>query len=149
MAGMLRGNALAKLDDKGRLRLPTVFRSVIEPQYGTEFFVTSLRGDSVRIYPMQVFTELERRLLGSSSVQPSVSRLRNSLNYFGQPQTMDGQGRILIHPLLRERASINGDVAVLGQQNFLEVWNRTEFEEQLHDNPLTDDDLKELAALGF
>ena len=56
---MLRGNALAKVDDKGRLKLPSSFRSTIEPKYGSEFFVTSLRGDSVRIYPMQVWQEIE------------------------------------------------------------------------------------------
>ena len=46
---MLRGNALAKVDGKGRLKLPSAFRSVLEPRYGREYFVTSLRGDSVRI----------------------------------------------------------------------------------------------------
>ena len=58
-------------------------------------------------------------------------------------------GRILIHPLLREKATINGEVAVLGQQNHLEIWNRSVFEETLSRNPLTDEDLSELAALGF
>jgi MraZ protein len=62
---------------------------------------------------------------------------------------MDAQGRILIHPLLRERVGINGEVAVLGQQNFLEVWDRETFEKQLRENPLTDDELRQLATLGF
>jgi MraZ protein len=62
---------------------------------------------------------------------------------------MDSQGRLLIHPLLRERAAIQGEVAVLGQQNYLEVWNRQIFEEMLKNDPLTDADLKELASLGF
>ena len=146
---MLRGNALAKVDDKGRLKLPSSFRSVIEPQYGSEFFVTSLRGESVRIYPMRVYAELEERLIRSSAVEPLVSKLRNSLNYFGQGAAMDQQGRVLIHPLLREKAEINGEVAVLGQQNYLEVWNRAAFEERLLSHPLTDEDLRELATLGF
>lgn len=145
---MLRGNALAKLDDKGRLKLPTVFRSVLEP-HGNEYFVTSIRGESARIYPMSVFAELEERLHQSSGIQPLVMKLRNSLNYFGLRATMDAQGRLLIHPLLREVAAIEGEVAVLGQQRYLEVWNRAAFEQQLADNPLTDDDLTELATLGF
>ena len=73
----------------------------------------------------------------------------NSINYFGQTAVMDGQGRVLIHPLLREKAEIDGEVAVLGQQQFLEVWSRARFEEQLEQNPLTDDHLRELATLGF
>ena len=67
---MLRGNSLAKVDEKGRLKLPAAFRSVIEPTYGNEFFVTSLRGASARIYPMQVYAELEDKMLAASSVQP-------------------------------------------------------------------------------
>ena len=146
---MLRGNALAKLDDKGRLKLPTSFRSVIEPKYGNEFFVTSIRGDCARIYPMQVYIQLEKQLLKSSNVDPAVTKLRHNLNYFGQSMTMDSQGRVLIHPLLRERAGMDGEVAVLGQQEFLEIWNHRTFEERLKNDPLTDGDLQALAALGF
>ncbi len=146
---MLRGNSLAKVDEKGRLKLPATFRSVIEPKYGNEFFVTSLRGESVRIYPMQVYAQIEERLLQASGVQPLVNKLRNALNYFGQRAVMDSQGRILIHPLVREETEIDGEVAVLGQQNFLEVWNRSAFEEALRRDPLTDEELSELAGLGF
>ena len=146
---MLRGNSLAKVDEKGRLKVPAAFRSVIEPEYGTDFFVTSLRGESVRVYPMPVYARLEERLAQSSSVKPAVSKLRTWLNYYGQMATMDGQGRVLIHPFLREAAAIDGEVTVLGQQNFLEVWNRGQFEERLRRNALTDEDLLELATLGF
>jgi len=146
---MLRGNSLAKVDEKGRLKLPAAFRSVIEPTYGNEFFVTSLRGESARIYPMQVYAEIEEKILQASSVQPLVTKLRNSLNFFGQRALMDPQGRILIHPLLRDKADLSGEVAVLGQQNFLEVWNRSSFEESLKLNPLSDAELGELAEFGF
>ena len=146
---MLRGNSLAKVDEKGRLKLPAAFRSVIEPTYGNEFFVTSLRGESARIYPMQVYADIEERILQASSIPPLVTKLRNSLNFFGQRALMDPQGRILIHPLLRDKADLSGEVAVLGQQNFLELWNRSSFEESLKLNPLSDAELKELAEFGF
>ncbi len=48
---MLRGNYAAKIDDKGRLKIPNAFRSLIEGQHGAEVFVTSLTGEYVRIYP--------------------------------------------------------------------------------------------------
>ncbi len=146
---MLRGNSLAKVDDKGRLKLPAQFRAAIEPEFGTEFFVTSLRGESVRIYPMRVWARVEEKLARASSVEPSVMRFRNSVNFYGQCAVMDGQGRVLIHPLLREKADIRGEVAVLGQQDFLEVWNRSAFEERLAGDPLTDADLATLASLGI
>ena len=146
---MLRGNAPAKIDDKGRLKLPSAFRSIIEPRYGREFFVTSLRGNSVRIYPLEVYAAFEQRLVEASQVEPRVNRLREALNYYGQTTVMDAQGRILIHPLLRDKAGIDGEVAVLGQQNMLVVRSRRACEEQLEQNPLTDDELRELAELGF
>jgi len=146
---MLRGSSLAKLDEKGRLKLPASFRAVLEPKFGSDYFVTSLRGDSVRIYPMDVWLRIEERLSRASSLNPSVMRFKNAVNYFGQSSPMDAQGRILIHPLLRERADVRGEVVVLGQQDFLEVWNRTAFEERLHADPLTDGDLGTLSDLGI
>jgi len=146
---MLRGNALAKVDEKGRLKLPSVFRSIIEPRFGREFFVTSFRGDCVRIFPLEVYTAFEEQMAAASQVGPLVNRLRDAVNYFGQTAVMDAQGRILVHPLLREKAGINGEVAVLGQQNILVVWNRHTFEQRLEKEPLTDDELRELEALGF
>lgn len=146
---MLRGNALAKIDDKGRLKLPAGYRAEIEPKFGSEFFVTSLRGDSVRIYPMEVWTRIEEKLARTSSLDPAVMRFKNAVNYYGQCASMDPQGRILIHPLLREKAGVRGEVAVLGQHDYLEVWERSAFEERLASDPLTDVDLEHLSELGI
>ena len=146
---MLRGNALAKIDEKGRLKIPSVFRADLEPKFGSAFFVTSLRGDSVRIYPMDVWVRVEERLARASSLNPAIMRFKNAVNYFGQTSEMDAQGRILVHPLLRDRANVRGDVVVLGQQDFMEVWNRTAFEERLDADPLTDADLGALSELGI
>lgn len=146
---MLRGSSLAKLDEKGRLKLPASFRAVLDPKLGSDYFVTSLRGDSVRIYPMDIWLRVEERLARASSLNPSVMRFKNAVNYFGQTCPMDAQGRVLIHPLLRERADMKGEVVVLGQQDFLEVWNRSVFEERLHADPLTDSDLGALSDLGI
>ena len=146
---MLRGSALAKLDEKGRLKLPSAFRSVLEAKHASDFFVTSLRGDSVRIYPMDVWARIEERLSHASSLNPAVMRFKNAVNYYGQSCPLDAQGRVLVHPLLRERADVRGEVVVLGQQDHLEVWNRATFEERLASDPLTYADLGTLAELGI
>ena len=51
---MFRGNAPARIDDKGRLKIPTGFRALLETKYGRELFLTSLSGEYVRVYPMPV-----------------------------------------------------------------------------------------------
>ena len=57
---MLRGNYAAKIDDKARLKIPNAFRALIEKAHGGEVFVTSLTGESVRLYPMPVWLALEK-----------------------------------------------------------------------------------------
>jgi MraZ protein len=146
---MFRGNALAKVDNKGRLKLPAGFRSIIQPKFGNEFFVTSLRGDSVRIYPMENWLEVESRLAAAPSMNPAVIKFKSAVNYYGQCTAMDAQGRILLHPLVRERAGTQGEVAVLGQHDFLEVWNREAFEKRIKSDPLTDEDLATLSEFGI
>jgi MraZ protein len=145
---MLRGSARAKVDEKGRLKLPSSFRAVIEPKFGKEFFVTSLKGESVRIYPMEVWVRIEERLAKASSLNPSVMRFKSFVNYYGQSAVMDPQGRILIHPSVREKAATDGEVTVLGQHDHLEVWNRAAFEEKLGTEMLTDEDLGVLSDFG-
>jgi len=146
---MLRGNHSARIDDKGRLKVPSAFRSLIEEKYGTQLFVTSTDGESVRVYPLPVWQEIEARLAAMPSTHPARRRFLDRVNYFGQIAEIDGQGRVLIHPRLRDSASIAGDVDVLGVLSYLDVWNHDRFAARIASNPLTDDDLNALSAAGI
>ena len=146
---MLRGNHPARIDDKGRLKVPNGFRSVIESQWGQELFVTSVTGEYVRLYPMAVWLEIERRLAAVPSAHPSKLRFLDRVNFFGQVAAMDRQGRILIPQLLRESAQMAGEVSVLGQQNQLAVWNQKRLLERLKKEPFTDEDGRLLAEHGI
>src|SRR5262245_50578361 len=127
-SGMLRGSSPAKVDEKGRLKIPSLFKGYIQDTFGRDFFVTSYNGEFVRLYPMPSWVEIERKLLANSSVRPELARFRNSVNYYGQPAAMDDQGRVLIHPLLRQKSGTGGDVLVIGGLTYLDVWNREKFE---------------------
>jgi MraZ protein len=61
---------------------------------------------------------------------------------------MDAQGRILVHPLLRQSAELMGEVAVLGYLQYLEVWELDKFRARLESQPYTADDAAALARLG-
>ena len=149
LTGVLRGNAPAKIDDKGRLKVPNAFRAVIQKDHGSDLFVTSLTGQSVRIYPMPVWLEVERRLEKVPSTHPARQRFLDRVNFFGQVAELDPQGRVLIQPRLRESALMNGEVDVLGQQSFLEVWNHERLVARLSAEPFTDDDAKALSDFGI
>ncbi len=146
---MLRGNAPAKIDDRGRLKVPSAFRALIQQEHGRDLFVTSLTGDSVLIYPMPVWLEVENRLGKMPSQHPARMRFLDRVNFFGQVAEIDPQGRVLIQPRLRDSAQMTGEVDVLGQQNFLEVWNHERFIAKLTRDPFTNDDLKALADFGI
>ena len=146
---VLRGNAPAKIDDKGRLKIPNGFRALVQRSYGRELFVTSLTGDSVRIYPMSVWQAVEQKLGAMPSTHPARLRFLDRVNYFGQMSEIDSQGRVLLHQRLRDSASMTGDVDVLGQYDYLEVWNHERFVGKLQREPFTDDDAKALAEFGI
>jgi MraZ protein len=146
---VLRGNAPAKIDDRGRLKVPANFRALIQQEHGRDLFVTSLTGESVRIYPMPIWLEVEGRVAQMPSTHPARVKLLDRVNFFGQVAELDPQGRVLIQPRLRETAQMTGEVDVLGLQNFLEVWNHDRFVAKLTRDPFTDEDAKALAEFGI
>jgi MraZ protein len=79
---VLRGNAPARIDEKGRLKVPTAFRVLIEAKYGRDLFVTSLTGEYVRIYPMPVWLEIEEKLAKLPTTNPARSRFLDRVNYY-------------------------------------------------------------------
>lgn len=146
---MLRGNSPAKIDDKGRLKIPNAFRAVIQEEHGREVFVTSLSGDSVRIYPMPVWLDIERKLAQAPSTHPARLKFLDRVNFYGQVAEFDHQGRVLIQTRVRESALMTGEVDVLGKYDFLEVWNHDRFLTKLIREPFTDDDARALADYGI
>ncbi|MBA3322544.1 MAG: division/cell wall cluster transcriptional repressor MraZ [Pyrinomonadaceae bacterium] len=146
---MLRGNYTARIDSKGRLKVPTVFRRYIQEKHGAEVYVTSLTGESARIYPLPEWENIENRLALLPSMDPARRRFLDRANYYGQQSEMDAQGRVLIHPLLRKSAGVMGDVAVLGYLNYLEVWELENFQQRLLADPYTEDDEAAIARLGI
>ena len=146
---MFRGNAPARIDDKGRLKVPNAFRSLLESKYGRALFLTSLTGEYVRIYPMPVWLEIEQKLGEMPSTHPSKLRFLDRVNYFGQAAEIDVQGRVIIPLRLRDAATMAGDVDVVGQYNYLDVWNHDRFLTKLQREPYTDDDARALSGFGI
>jgi MraZ protein len=146
---VFRGHEQARIDDKGRLKVPNVFRSLLESKYGRELFLTSLTGEYVRLYPMPVWVDIEEKLGRMPSTHPSRLRFLDRINFFGQVVDLDTQGRVLIPARLRETAAIAGDVDVLGQFNYLDTWNHDRLQAKLQRDPYTDDDAKALSEFGI
>jgi MraZ protein len=145
---MLRGHYLARIDSKGRLKVPTSYRRFIEEKHGSAVYVTSLTGECVRVYPLPEWEAIEQRLLALPSMDPVRRKFLDRTNYYGQQAAMDSQGRFLIHPLLRRSAGVIGDVVVLGYLTYLEVWELEKFQQRLLANPYLEEDEAAMARLG-
>ena len=145
---MLRGNYPATVDEKGRVKIPADFLEELRKS-GKKFYVTSSTGDRARVYPMKVWEEIENKLAKLSSHNQAKQKFLTRTNYYGQVVEVDGQGRILIPPVLRESAQMKGEVDIQGQLTYLEVWNHAQFLEQMNRNPMTADDEQALDGLGI
>jgi MraZ protein len=98
---------------------------------------------------MPVWVDIERRLSQMPSTHPARQRFLDRVSFYGQVAEFDQQGRVVIQPRLRDSALISGEVDVLGQQNYLEVWNHERFVTKLIADPFTDDDAKALSDFGI
>ena len=144
----LRGNYPAKVDEKGRLKIPAVFLEALK-EYGNQFYITSPTGESARIYPMKVWSEIEDKLTKVSSQNRAKRKFLMRTSYYGQTVELDGQGRVLVPSVLRESAQMKGDVDVFGNLDYLEVMNHTRVVDSLKNEPYSDDDDKALEDLGI
>jgi len=146
---MLRGNYPARIDEKGRLKIPTPFKQELERSYDAQFCVTSLDGQYVRIYPMEEWSKIEQKMAGNSTFNKTRRKFLERTNYFGQIVRWDKQGRILVPAVLREAAEMKGEVAVLGNLTYLAVWNNERFLAEIRNNPITTEDERILDELGI
>jgi MraZ protein len=140
----LRGNCPAKVDEKGRLKIPSVFLDELKEQ-GTKFYITSETGESAKIYPLPVWSGIEDKLAALPSTHPAKEKFLMRTSYFGQVADLDGQGRLLLPPVLREAAQTLGEVDVFGALDHLEVMNHARVLDKLKNEPYTRDDR---ASLG-
>jgi MraZ protein len=144
---MFRGNHPTKVDEKGRLKLPSAFKQLVDASNVTQFYVTSTDGKSAEIWPLPEWEKREQQLAESSTLDDAVQKYLNLTSYYGQQVEMDNQARILLPQILRGTAKLDAEVAVFGKMNYLEVHNRELFERGLPENELTAEDRKAMAAI--
>jgi MraZ protein len=140
-----RGSAPARVDEKGRLKVPNVFRAQIEEAFGPEIFVTSVHGSNVLLYPLAIWRALEEKLAALPAVHRAKAKFLERVNYYGQDAALDGQGRILIPQILRDAAKLPADVVVTGNIDHLVVSDRGALSSRLATEDFTSEDYDELS----
>ncbi len=144
---MFRGNHPARVDEKGRLKMPAEFKRRVDEVYGGQFYITSKDGKRAEIYPLKEWEKIEERLAQIPSMNPARQRFLDITSYYGQMAEMDQQGRLLLPQLLRETAKVTADVVVFGKQTYLEVADHEAFKAELA--PLTPEEQMALSVFGL
>ncbi len=125
---MFRGNHQTRVDEKFRLKLPAEFKRRVDEVYGPAFYITSLDGKSAQLYPMKEWEAIEAKIVQLEPTDEEREEFQKVTSYYGQTAELDSQGRLLLPQVLRQSASLAGDVNVLGMLTYLDVTNIERFE---------------------
>ena len=144
---MFRGNHTAKIDEKGRLKLPSAFKQLVDAAHVTQFYVTSSDGRSAEIWPLPEWEKREEKLAESSEMDDAVRKYLNLTSYYGQQVEIDNQARLLLPQILRQAARLDAEVTVFGMRTYLSVHNREDFEKNMPELELTAQDRAAMATI--
>lgn len=121
---MFRGVSQLNLDVKGRLAIPSKHRDALAERCGGHLVITADPSRCLLIYPLPDWELIEQKLEGLSNLDPRVRDLQRRVIGFATDVDMDGAGRVLIPPTLREYAELDKAVALVGQGRKFELWNK-------------------------
>lgn len=120
---MFRGVAELTLDAKGRIAMPAKFRDRLQDQCNGKLVITVDRDHCLLVYPLPEWEEIERKLVKLPTLNKQARRLQRLLIGHATECDLDGSGRILIPPPLREFASLDKYTVLIGQGNKFELWD--------------------------
>ena len=121
---LFRGLNAINLDAKGRMAMPARYRDTIASHCQGRLVITiESEGESLVIYPLNEFEEIQRKVENLSSFTPATKRLKRLFIGHATDVELDGSGRILIPQELRSFVGLEKRVVLLGQGKKLELWD--------------------------
>ena len=127
---MFRGATKVTLDEKGRMVMPTRYREQIVERAQGKLVVTVDRDRCLLIYPLPEWELIESKLMSLPTLQAQARRLQRLMVGRASDLELDGHGRILLPPELREFAGLERQGMLIGQGNRFELWNESRWSEQ-------------------
>lgn len=123
---MFYGEFEYKIDDKGRIPVPPKFRNLLKDGVvltpGIEKCITA--------YTIPEWKKLSESVTSGPLTHSKIRKLNRALFSTAFSTNVDGQGRIAIPAPLKEHADIEEEVVVAGANTYLEIWNKTSWEEE-------------------
>ena len=147
MIERFRGSFKVTIDDRGRIKVPARYISILESQFDRRVYLTSLNGDHVLFYPLKTWEEIESRIATIKVRDPDVEEYLSRISFWGAESETDSKGRILIPPDLRIRSQLVNEVLILGKVDHLVFWNRELFESKFLSGQFSDERLDKVARI--
>ncbi len=121
---MFRGVNTLNLDAKGRMTMPSRYRERLQTQCNGQLILTiDPEERCLWLYPLPVWEEIERTLDALPGLDKASRRIQRLLIGHATECDLDGQGRLLPPPPLREFARLDKQVVLIGQGKKFEVWD--------------------------
>jgi MraZ protein len=127
---MFRGANKLTLDAKGRMVMPTRYRERLQERCGGNVVVTVDRDRCLLIYPLPDWEEVERKLMRLPSLDPQARQLQRLMVGNATDLELDGHGRVLLPPKLREFGQLTRDAMLIGQGVRFELWDEARWNER-------------------
>ncbi len=126
---MFRGINGINIDAKGRIAMPTRYRERLQLDSNNTVIVTiDTEERCLLMYPRPEWEEIEKKIVSLPSFQPAARRIQRLLIGHATDIEIDGQGRLLLPPLLREYAGLDKSVVLVGQGKKFELWDEAHWE---------------------
>jgi MraZ protein len=141
----------ARLDEKGRLKLPVEFQRYLAGLSEKKLFVTSTERHMATVYPIAIWRENEKLLANFRDNPKASKRVWFTAMDLGSEAELDGQGRVQFSPELRRDLRIeNQPVKVLVANGAIQVMSEETFQAQRTEAAQSsEDDLEILQRAGF
>jgi MraZ protein len=140
-----RGRSAAKLDPKGRLRIPGKFREILQKHY-TDALVISKREQCLVAYPPEKWVEMEAKAANLSQFNSQHRSFMRQFISGAEICEFDTQGRVLIPPLLREDANLQQEVILVGMLSTFEIWDKANYDRQVAQDTENEREIMETIA---
>jgi MraZ protein len=127
---MFRGANKLTLDVKGRMVMPTRYRERLQERCGGKLVITVDKDQCLLIYPLPDWEEIERKLMRLPTLNPQARRLQRLMVGHATDLELDGHGRVLLPPKLREFALLTRDAMLIGQGLRFELWDEARWTER-------------------
>jgi MraZ protein len=116
---VFRGTFEYTIDNRGRIPVPTRYRAV----FSQGAVLTESQDGCIEVYTADSYESEAEFLLQQRATRKKARRLRRG--FFGRSLDveLDGQGRVLLPPRLRQHGDLNGSVLIVGRGECLEIWN--------------------------